>query len=115
MTQATGEVRSSPLPPMVVPAYGVSTIAEVMPSIGARIGVPGCHEDMLGLPDARRYVVVLVDGLGWHAVRRSLRAAPYRASLPGAAKPITAGVPSTTATRRASLGTGLAPGQHGIV
>src|SRR5690349_748278 len=92
MTQATGETRSSSLPAMVVPAYGVSTVAEVMPSIGARIGVLGCH-----------------------AVRRSLRAAPYLASLLGDATPITAGVPSTTATSLASLGTGLAPGQHGIV
>ncbi len=115
MTQATGEAATSSLPPMVVPAYGVSTVAEVMPSIGARIGVPGCHEDVLGLPDARRYVVVLVDGLGWHAVRRSLRAAPYLASLLGDANPITAGVPSTTATSLASLGTGLPPGQHGLV
>ena len=103
------------MPALVLPAYGVSTIAEVMPSIGAMIGVPGCHEDVLGLPDARRYVVVLVDGLGWHAVRRSLRAAPYLASLLGDATPITAGVPSTTATSLASLGTGLPPGQHGLV
>ena len=81
-------------PPMVVPAYGVSTVAEVMPSIGARIGVPGCHEDVLGLPDARRYVVVLVDGLGWHAVRRSLRAAPYLASLLGDATRSPPGCPA---------------------
>ncbi len=115
MTQTTGNAPSSTLSPLIVPAYGSSTLAEVMPSIGARIGVPGCRDDVLGLPDAQRYVVLLVDGLGWHAVRRSLQAAPYLASLLGAAIPITAGVPSTTATSLASLGTGLPPGQHGLV
>ncbi|HET9646814.1 MAG TPA: alkaline phosphatase family protein, partial [Microlunatus sp.] len=86
------------LPPMVLPAYGSATLAELMPSIGARLGVPGCRDDLFDLPDARRYVVVLVDGLGWHLVRRSLRTAPYLASLLGDATPLTSGVPSTTAT-----------------
>jgi hypothetical protein len=100
---------------MIVPAYGSSTLADLMPSIGARLGVPGCPDDVLGLPAAKRYVVVLVDGLGWHAVRRNLRTAPYLAGLLGDATPITAGVPSTTATSLASLGTGLPPGSHGLV
>jgi Type I phosphodiesterase / nucleotide pyrophosphatase len=111
---AAGEA-GEPLPPLVLPAYGSSTLGELMPSVCARLGVPGCRDDVLGLPDARRYVVVLVDGLGWHAVRRNLRAAPYLASLLGEATPITSGVPSTTATSLASLGTGLPPGQHGLV
>ena len=46
---------------------------------------------MLGLPDAERYVVVLVDGLGWHLVRGAIRDAPYLASLLGDGRPITAG------------------------
>jgi hypothetical protein len=112
---ATGEAMTSSLPPLVVPAYGSSTLADLLPSIGSRLGVPGYHENLLGLPAAQRYVVVLVDGLGWHAIRRSLRAAPYLASLLGDAVSITAGVPSTTATSLASLGTGLPPGLHGMV
>jgi hypothetical protein len=40
---------------------------------------------------------------------------PYLASLLGDARAITSGVPSTTATSLASLGTGLVPGQHGLV
>lgn len=111
---ATGEA-TAPASSSVVPAYGVSTLAELMPGIGARLGVPGCRTDRLGLPEARRYVVALVDGLGWHAIRRNLRAAPYLAALLGEATPITSGVPSTTATSLTSLGTGLAPGQHGMV
>ncbi len=103
------------LPQMVVPAYGTSTLVEVMPSIGAHLGVPGSHDDPLGLPASQRYVVLLIDGLGWNLVRRSVRETPYLSYLLGDAKPITAGVPSTTVTSLTSLGTGLAPGQHGMV
>jgi hypothetical protein len=103
------------LPEMVVPAYGRSTLGELMPSIGAHLGVPGCRDDVLGLPSAQRYVVVLVDGLGWHLVRRAMAGAPYLSWLLGEGRPITSGVPSTTATSLASLGTGLPPGRHGIV
>ena len=124
MSPASGELASPPrsgqvpraaLPPMIIPAYGSSTLADLMPSIGARLGVPDCPGDVFGLPAANRYVVVLVDGLGWHAVRRNLRTAPYLATLLGDAGPITSGVPSTTATTLASLGTGLPPGSHGLV
>lgn len=99
----------------LVPAYGISTLADLLPGIGAHLGVPDCPADPLGLPPSDRYVVVLIDGLGWHLVRRALRAAPYLASLLGDATAITVGVPSTTATSLASLGTGLPPGQHGLV
>ena len=57
----------------------------------------------------------LIDGLGWNLLRRSVRDVPYLASLLGDAQSITAGVPSTTVTSLASLGTGLVPGQHGMV
>jgi hypothetical protein len=86
-----------------------------MPSIGAHLGVPGCHDDVLGLPPAERFVVVLIDGLGWNLLRRNAQDVPYLASLLGDGRAITVGVPSTTATSLASLGTGLVPGQHGIV
>ena len=101
--------------PLVLPAYGRSTLADLLPSIGAHLGVTGCPEDVLGLPAAERYVVMLVDGLGWHLLRRSIREAPYLAGLLGDAAEITSGVPSTTATSLTSLGTGLPPGQHGLV
>ncbi len=67
------------------------------------------------MPAGSRFVVVLIDGLGWNLVRRSIRHAPYLSSLLGDARELTAGVPSTTATSLASLGTGLVPGQHGVV
>lgn len=99
----------------VRPAYGSAGLGDLMPSIGAHLGVPGCREDLLGLPAADRYVVVLVDGLGWNLLRRAAREVPYLASLLGDARAVTSGVPSTTVTSLGSLGTGLVPGQHGMV
>jgi predicted AlkP superfamily pyrophosphatase or phosphodiesterase len=103
------------LPEMVVPAYDSSTLGELMPSIGAHLGVPGCREDAFRLPDTTRYVVVLIDGLGWNLLRRAALAAPFLGSFLGGAEPITSGVPSTTVTSLGSLGTGLPPGHHGLV
>lgn len=106
---------STSLPGLVLPAYGSGSLADLMPAIGAHLGVPGAGEDVLGLPAASRYVVVLVDGLGWNLVRRSAREVPFLAGLLAGGRPITAGVPSTTVTSLTSLGTGLPPGQHGMV
>ena len=126
-------VGSPPRPAPVLPAYGSGTLAELMPGIAARLDRAGRFSgagriggagqargsaeaaNTLGLPQADRYVVVLIDGLGWHLVRRAVRHVPYLGSLLGDARPITSGVPSTTVTSLASLGTGLAPGQHGMV
>ncbi len=104
----------SRLPEMIRPGYSRSTLAELLPGVGTHLGVPGCT-DVLDLPAADRYVVVLVDGLGWHLLRRAVRNAEYLTGLLGDARPITAGVPSTTATSLTSLGTGLTPGEHGLV
>jgi hypothetical protein len=109
------ESASQSLPEMVVPAYHSTTLGELMPSIGAHLAVPGFPEDAFRLPQSERYVVILIDGLGWNLLRRAVRDAPYLASLLGSAQPITSAVPSTTVTSLASLGTGLPPGQHGLV
>ncbi len=100
---------------MIIPAYGQQTLADLLPGVGAHLGVPGETDDPLGLPSADRYVVVLIDGLGWQLVRRAVQFAPYLADLLGEGRPITSGVPSTTITSLTSLGTGLPPGQHGMV
>ena len=97
----------------VIPAYGSGTLADLLPSIGAHLGLPGSG-DRLGLPDAARYVVLLVDGLGWEQREHWTRAAPFLAGLSETGRSITSGVPSTTATSITSLGTGLTPGQHGV-
>lgn len=100
----------------VIPAYGRSTIADVLPSIGARWGVHPSWHDVIGLPDGDRWVVVLVDGLGDLLLSDAAASAPFLTSLrgrPGSGS-LTSGVPSTTATSLTSLGTGLTPGEHGI-
>ena len=103
------------LPGLVVPPYNSTTLGELLPSIGAHLRMPEFSEDAFRLPESARYVVVLIDGLGWNLLRRAVREAPYLASLLGSAQPITSAVPSTTVTSLASLGTGLPPGQHGLV
>lgn len=45
------------------PRYGRRSVADVMSSAAAALGVPDLTNS-LGLPKAQRYVVVLVDGLG---------------------------------------------------
>ncbi len=100
---------------MIIPAYGSSTLADLLPSVAARLGVPGYETDRLGLPAADRYVVVLIDGLGWDLLQAAAAQTPYLGSLLAGSRSLTAGVPSTTVTSLASLGTGLPPGQHGMV
>lgn len=95
----------------LVPRYGTGTLADLLPSIGAQLSVAGAT-DRLGLPNADRYVVLLIDGLGSELLRRFADRAPYLAGL--GERTITSGVPSTTATSITSLGTGLAPGAHGV-
>lgn len=102
------------------PDYGRSTLADVLPSVATRLGVGGEGtgaplRGQLHLPETSRFVVVLVDGLGYRLLRSHLADAPYLADLFGDAIEISTGVPSTTGTSITSLGTGVAPGQHGIV
>jgi hypothetical protein len=103
----------------VRPRYGVASLADVMPSVLAAVGVPG--PDPLGLVAAlsapRRVAVLLVDGLGWHQLPVAAPFAPTLAQLAAAraARQLTAGFPSTTPTSLVTLGTGVTPGHHGVV
>ncbi|MEU7529433.1 nucleotide pyrophosphatase/phosphodiesterase family protein [Saccharothrix sp. NPDC042600] len=97
---------------MVVPRYGVGTLAEVVPSLLAGFGVPGMT-DVLGVAGPTRVCLLLIDGLGWRLLRDHADAAPFLAGLGGG--PIAAGFPATTATSIASLATGTPSGGHGIV
>jgi len=92
---------------------GRATIDRIMPSVAAALGVP-THADTLGLPEAPRYVVLLVDGLGLELLRDHPRDAPFL-SATGALDDVVCGIPSTTATSLTSLGTGARPGEHGLV
>ncbi|CAN5230055.1 alkaline phosphatase family protein [soil metagenome] len=97
------------------PAYSTSTLGDVVPAVASALGHRLTATSGLVLPPASAYVVMLIDGLGAQLLRRYQHAAPFLASLMDQMPTMTAGVPSTTATSLTSFGTGLAPGQHGLV
>ena len=102
-----------------VPGYGGNDLAGVLPRVVASLGV--CHspyaELLPALPPARSAVVVLLDGLGLELLRTRSGHAPYLRSLLAKSDGPdgTAGFPSTTATSMGTFGTGLSPGEHGLV
>lgn len=99
----------------LVPDYGTSTLADVFGSVATSLGVDG-WSGPLDLPASRRWVILLVDGLGDANLAAAASDAPYLAGLREAqGRTVTSAAPSTTATSVTSLGTGLTPGQHGIV
>lgn len=103
------------MPGPVASAFGPRgrpTIDRVLPAVAAALGVPGFSED-LGLPQAPRYVLLVVDGLGRHLLADNAESAPFLSSLPGI-DDLVCGVPSTTATSLTSLATGLTVGRHGL-
>ncbi len=98
------------------------SIADVLPAAAALLSVSGAV-DALGVTEwageVRRVVVVLVDGMGLHLLPELAPDAPLLASVlsggTGRLDELTCTFPSTTPTSLASLGTGVAPGQHGIL
>jgi Type I phosphodiesterase / nucleotide pyrophosphatase len=102
-----------PLAPLV-PRYGESTLADVATSILASLGIPG-EANPLGLAEVSRACLLVIDGLGWELLREHQAAAPFLSELAMSGRPLTAGFPATTVTSLSSLGTGLPPGQHGML
>lgn len=92
---------------------GRATIDQILPSVGAALGVDGLTNS-LGLPEAPRCVVFLVDGMGLELLREHADAAPFLSSLTNV-DDVVCGVPSTTVTSLTSLGTGVRAGEHGMV
>ena len=100
----------------VDPAYGDRSLGDVLPAVARALGVDaGLPSTSLSLPEAAKYVVFLVDGLGYELLRDHGEQAPFLHSLLDGQEPATVGVPSTTATSLTSLGTALMPGTHGVV
>lgn len=101
-----------------VPAYGRGSLAELLPSVLAGLGVAG-FPDHLGLSpalaDVRHIILLLVDGLGEHNLEAAQEAAPVLASLARPVGALHAASPSTTPVSLATLSTGRPPGEHGIV
>jgi hypothetical protein len=105
------------LPP--APAYGQRSIAEVLTSAAASLGVDG-FSNTLGLPRASRVCVVLADGLGRNLLKQKSAHTPFLRSVIQAGQGevpvwVDSAFPSTTAAALSSFGTGVAPGQHGMV
>ncbi|BCJ70688.1 alkaline phosphatase family protein [Catellatospora sp. IY07-71] len=99
-----------------------SDLAKILPGVATLFGLPG-FTDPLGVADhltgARKVALLLLDGMGWHNVPADPERTPtFHAILTGelgAARPISTGFPSTTATSIVSLCTGAMAGDHGIL
>lgn len=101
------------------PLYGNKSIAEVLTSSAASLGMPG-FTNHLQLPATQRVCVVLADGLGRSLLKQKSSHTPFLRSVMAEGQRnvptwIDAAFPSTTAASLASLGTGLPAGQHGMV
>jgi Type I phosphodiesterase / nucleotide pyrophosphatase len=100
----------------VRPAYGSRSLADLLPSVSALLGVPGA-DDVLALRErldgVRRIGVLLIDGLGTYQLPVLRPYAPILGDLAGAT--LTSGFPSTTPVSLVTLGTGTPPGGHGIL
>lgn len=99
------------------PRYDGHGLTGVLPRVLDSLGVVDRPELAPQLPPARSAVVVLVDGMGLAGLRARSGHAPYLRGLLAGEHSLeaTAGFPATTATSMASFGTGLPPGQHGLV
>ncbi len=114
--RAADVLAQEPLPK--APGYGRNTIGEVLTSSAAALGAPG-FANPLKVPSARRICVVLVDGLGKALLTQRAAHAPFLRSVmsdpDSTMATLSASFPSTTVSSLTSLGTGVAPGQHGMV
>ncbi|MGM7667479.1 alkaline phosphatase family protein [Microbacterium sp. A93] len=106
---------SSAAPIPAGPAYAGRNLAGVLTSAAAALGAAD-FTNTLQLPRTRRAAVVMVDGLGKALLKRYAGHAPFLKSvLDRDSGTLQVAYPTTTAASLSSLGTGLAPGQHGLV
>lgn len=94
-------------------------MAELLPSCAAALGAEG-FPNPLRIPESSRICLVMVDGLGRNLLSKRTAHTPFlRDKLAAGQGPVPdtldAAFPSTTAASLASLGTGVPPGQHGMV
>lgn len=100
--------------PMLPAARGETpSLADVLTSAAA--AVEG-RANRLELPAVRSAAVILVDGLGMSALRsRAGHARRLLEAVPRRRGSLDAGFPTTTAAALATLTTGLAAGEHGLI
>jgi predicted AlkP superfamily pyrophosphatase or phosphodiesterase len=100
---------STTLPPLPK-AFG--TIRHVFKS--ALLATQG-KPNPLQFSSASRVLVVLIDGLGVEQIKQRAGHAPWLASLLNAGTISHCAFPATTSANIASFGTGLWPGEHGLI
>ncbi|MEO9248907.1 nucleotide pyrophosphatase/phosphodiesterase family protein [Citricoccus nitrophenolicus] len=106
---------SSAAPAPAGPDYAGRSLTGVLTSAAAALGAAG-FTNTLQLPRTRRAAVVMVDGLGKALLKRYAGHAPFLKSvLERDSATLQVAFPTTTAASLSSLGTGLAPGRHGLV
>lgn len=116
------------MPGTVLPEYEGLGLANVVPAIERHFGletpIPGLSAQALPpdlLDGVERVVTLLVDALGYEQLTAAMDAgrAPRLSALrerDGASfTTLTSTFPSTTVTALITLGTGLPPGQHGVI
>jgi len=113
--------------PFVWPRYEGFSVGNLPATIASALGgelsdaLPPLHPDLLdGLTEGvRRVVTVLLDGMGWEQLRWAMQRDPKlvlgKLGERGRLLPLTTVFPSTTCNVLATLRTGAAPVQHGLL
>lgn len=100
------------------PDHGGLSLGSVLPAVAGALGVDlpnaAAARALLGLPEARRVCVVLVDGLGHRMLAERAGHAPFLRRLLADGTELTVGYPSTTAASMGLFGTGCAAGRTGL-
>lgn len=100
--------------PPALPQYGEGSLADLVPALLGAVGAADFVDaPRLGLDAARSACLLLVDGLGDELLTAHPQVAPTLVAHRKRA--LTSGYPSTTVTSLTSLGTGRAPGEHGMI
>ncbi len=105
----------------VAPRYDGGGLGSVVPALAGALGAALDDDGRsararveLGLPRVDRVCLVLVDGLGLHALKERAGHAPFLRSLLPQGRRLVTGFPSTTAASMGLLGTGAGPGRTGM-
>lgn len=94
-----------------VPAYGGASLADLARSLLSALGMD--EPNPLEIAPVGRTCLFLVDGLGAELLGAHADAAPFLSAM--TTRTLTAGFPATTVTSLCSLGTGIPPGEHGML
>ena len=97
---------------LVLPDYEGACLSNLLSGVVAQLLG---ETSVLDIPRAARYVILLIDGLGWYPVAAHSHDSDLFAPRLGEATRLTCAVPSTTATSLTSIGCGSEPGRHGVV